>query len=151
MDAYNGFPGSQRQRAQNWLNREWKAGRLMRPSKCVACGQTEGEIQAHAEDYSDPFRAGVTDGFHLCLICHTAVHLRARKPEAWNDYRAKIEAGGRARLIKPKQRAPGGTWKFTNDMFDWSSPPERHALHEIEMSQDEAARRLAEGGAEHDA
>jgi hypothetical protein len=32
---YNGFSGSQRQRAQKWLNREWGAGRLAQPSKCL--------------------------------------------------------------------------------------------------------------------
>ena len=31
----------------------------------------------------------------------------------------------------------------TNDVFDWGSPPDRKALLEIELSQDEAARRLA--------
>jgi hypothetical protein len=79
---YNGFFGAQRDRAQRWLNREWGAGRLVRPSECVACGQTEGVIQAHAEDYSEPFRAGVTDGFHLCVICHTMVHFRSKNPKA---------------------------------------------------------------------
>lgn len=74
------------------------------------------------------------------------VHLRARKPEVWSAYRAKIEAGGQAKLIKPKQRAPGGTWKFTDDMFHWGSRPERRVLLEIEMSQDEVAARLAGRG-----
>lgn len=144
MRDYNGFSGSQRQRAQNWLNREWDAGRLARPSKCRACGQAEGIIDAHAEDYSDPFRAGVTDGFHLCRICHTVVHHRSTNPKYWSEYRAKVEAGGRATILKVNQRYPGGTSKFlTDDMFDWGSPPQRQALLEIEMSQDEAARRLA--------
>jgi hypothetical protein len=141
---YNGFSGAQRDRAQRWLNKEWDAGRLARPSKCVACGQIEGVIEAHAEDYSDPFRAGVTDEFHLCLICHTMVHFRARNPKVWSDYRAKIEAGGCAKLIKKKQRYPGGTAKFTDDMFDWGSPPLRRPLLEIEMSQDEVAKRLSQ-------
>ena len=78
---YNGFSGAQRERAQRWLNKEWSAGRLARPPECVACGQTEGIIQAHAEDYSDPFRAGVTDEFHLCMTCHAMVHSQVQEPE----------------------------------------------------------------------
>ena len=143
MRDYNGFSGRQRQRAQNWLNREWDWGRFARPSKCIACGQTARVIDAHAEDYSDPFRAGVTDGFHLCRICHSMVHLRSTNPKAWRDYRSKVEAGGRAKILKENQRYPGGTSKFTtDDMFDWGSPPQRQALLEIELSQDEAARRF---------
>jgi hypothetical protein len=53
---YNGFSGCQRDRAQRWLNKEWDAGGLARSSECVACGQTEGVIQAHAEDYSGCLR-----------------------------------------------------------------------------------------------
>jgi hypothetical protein len=96
------------------VEQRMELSRLARPSECVACGQTEG-IQAHAEDYSDPFRAGVTDGFHLCKKCHAMVHARSRNEKAWRDYRAKIEA----------------------------SHPHRRALLEIELSQDEFAKRLA--------
>ncbi len=148
MKDYNGFLGPQRDRAQRWLNKEWSAGRLARPSECVACGQTEGIIQAHAEDYSEPFRAGVTDGFHLCIICHAMVHARTRSPKAWSKYRAMIEAGGRAKVLKANQTILGAMAQFairpiTADMFDWGRPPQRRALLEIEMSQDEVARRLA--------
>ncbi len=135
MEAYNGFSGRQRQRAQDWLNREWKSGRLEEPTRCVACGQTEGGIQAHAEDYSEPFRAGVTDEFHLCKACHHMVHFRSRNPKAWSEYRAKIEAGARKKI--PSKRSTG------SDLFEWGSPPTRFALLEIERSQDEVARRLA--------
>jgi hypothetical protein len=147
---YNGFSGKQRDRAQRWLNKEWSTDRLARPSECVACGQTEGIIQAHAEDYSDPFRAGVTDGFHLCIICHAIVHARSKNQKAWRDYRAMIEAGGRAKVLKTNQNFFGAMARFVNrpirdDMFDWGSPPHRRALLEIELSQDEVAKRLAHG------
>jgi len=55
-----------------------------------------------------------------------------------------MRAGGCAKLIKKKQRYPGGTAKFTDDMFDWGSPPLRRPLLEIEMSQDEVAKRLSQ-------
>jgi hypothetical protein len=122
MRDYNGFSGRQRQRAQNWLNREWDAGRLARPSKCVACGQTTGVIDARAEDYSDPFRAGVTDRFHFCRICHSMMRLRSTNPKAWSDYRAKIEAGGRAKVFKENQRYPGSTSKFVTTTCSIGEP-----------------------------
>jgi hypothetical protein len=93
MTGYNGFTTAQRNRAQRWLNQEWSVGRLARPSKCVACGQTEGVIDAHAEDYSEPFAAGKTDGHHLCFTCHMMLHCRFREPDAWDRYRSAIEAG----------------------------------------------------------
>ena len=115
--------------------------------ECVACGQTAGVIQAHAEDYSEPFRAGVTDGFHLCIICHAMVHGRAKSPKAWRDYRAMVEAGGRAKVMRSNQNFLGAMAQFvdrpiTADRFDWGSPPARRALLEIEVSQDEAAERI---------
>jgi hypothetical protein len=70
MKDYNGFSSAQRNGAQAWLRAEWASGRLAKPVRCCACGQDQGVIDAHAEDYSAPFRAGVTDGFHLCYVCH---------------------------------------------------------------------------------
>lgn len=95
MKDYNGFSGFQRGRAQSWLNAQWASGKLARPKVCCACGQTEGVIDAHAEDYSEPFTAGKTDGFHLCFICHMMVHCRFRNPLAWKRYVEAIERGVR--------------------------------------------------------
>lgn len=61
MNPYNGFTGDQRNRAQRWLNSQWAAGHFPRPAQCCACGQADGIIDAHAEDYSEPFRHGKTD------------------------------------------------------------------------------------------
>jgi hypothetical protein len=63
------------------------------------------------------------------------VHFRARNPKAWNEYRAKIEAGGRKKI--PSKRLPG------TDMFERGEPPARLPLLEIEISQDAFAMRLA--------
>jgi hypothetical protein len=94
MKGYNGFTADMRNAAQAWLNREWKAGRVSRPTKCCACGQTHGIIDAHAEEYSMPFRAGVTDQFPLCYRCHMIVHCRfGRGAASWETYRQNIRAG----------------------------------------------------------
>lgn len=98
MKAYNGFPPEQRNKAQAWLNSQWKAGLLARPTCCHACGQTEGRIDAHAEDYSEPFAAGKTDQYHLCYRCHMAVHCRFRNNEAWQTYKDHVREG---RIYEP--------------------------------------------------
>lgn len=140
MDNYNGFSGKLRNRAQTWLNRQWDTGRLARPSVCIACGQTEGKIEAHAEDYSEPFRPGVTDQFHLCSACHWHVHARARFPELWRVYRANVEAGGRQKIGAAKLGLKGPA------KFDWGNPSQRLALLEIELSQDARAKADSAGG-----
>lgn len=95
MKDYNGFTGVQRAKAQRWLNQQWAAGAFPRPSRCCACGQEHGIIDAHAEDYSEPFAAGKTDEYPLCFICHMMVHCRFRNRAAWNLYRAAVAGGGR--------------------------------------------------------
>jgi hypothetical protein len=94
MRSYNSFPPEARERAQRWLRAEWTSGRLARPSTCCACGQNKGIIDAHAEDYSEPYGAGVTDEFHLCFTCHMMVHCRFRNRAAWDRYRQVIAKGG---------------------------------------------------------
>lgn len=94
MKSYNGFSPEARNRAQTWLRAEWASGRLAKPSQCCACGQDQGVIDAHAEDYSEPFRPGVTDEFHLCFTCHMMVHCRFRNRDAWDRYRTTIAKGG---------------------------------------------------------
>ena len=91
MNSYNGFSPSQRNKAQKWLNEQWKSGTLLRPSKCCACGKAEGIIDAHAEDYSEPFAAGKTDQYHLCRKCHLHVHRRFANPNAWIKYKESIK------------------------------------------------------------
>src|SRR3984885_11802024 len=96
LKTYNGFNGEKRARAQSWLNSQWRSGALARPVACTACDQTAQPIDAHAEDYSEPFRKDVTDAFHLCFICHMMVHCRHRNQEAWRISRHMVESGGRA-------------------------------------------------------
>lgn len=99
MKAYNGFSGALRAAAQRWLNSAWGAGTLPRPAVCAACGQTAPPIDAHAEDYSQPFAAGKTDEFHLCYSCHMACHCRFKNPASWDNYRALVAAGGRYKAL----------------------------------------------------
>jgi hypothetical protein len=142
MNSYNGFSPDQRNRAQAWLNKGWRDGALARPKICVACGQDEGVMDAHAEDYSEPFRPGVTDGFHLCFVCHMMVHCRHRNEKAWQTYRHFVEIGGRSAKAFKTRDFPGFANLFLNKpispgLFRYFDPPARQALHEIELSQDQ--------------
>jgi hypothetical protein len=140
LKGYNGFTGEQRDLAQSWLNAQWRSGALARPLNCCACGQTAQPIDAHAEDYSEPFRKGLTDEFHLCFICHMMVHCRHRSQEAWCLYRHMVESGGRAIPVGgrhfPAFQQKFLTGQITSALFEWFDPPKRQALSEIELSQD---------------
>lgn len=94
-NPYNGFSWDERMAAFRWLKAEYKAGRAVRPTVCEACGQDEGVIEAHNEDYSFPYGAH-THGIGLCFRCHMMVHCRFRAPAAWGRYRAAVRAGLRA-------------------------------------------------------
>lgn len=94
VNPYNGFSGAQRDRAQRWLNREIKAGRLLRPTTCDACGASGCRVDMHAEDYSEPFGAH-TRAHSLCFVCHMMVHCRFRCPGRWLDYVAMVGSGMR--------------------------------------------------------
>jgi hypothetical protein len=93
MKSYNGYTPAQRNKAQAWLNSQWRAGKLQRPCVCHACGQKEGIIDAHAEDYSEPFAAGKTDQYHLCFQCHMMVHCRFRNLDKWRWYKQAVADG----------------------------------------------------------
>ena len=67
-------------------------GRLQPAAKCRACGQEHGPIDYHAEDYSKPFGAHLTE-LPLCYLCHMLIHARFRHPAQWDSYREKIAAG----------------------------------------------------------
>ena len=94
MGPYNGFSGDQRNRAQRWLNEGFAAGLFPRPTICRACGQTQGIIDSHAEDYSEPFGPHLLE-YPLCVVCHMMLHWRFRDPALWDRYRALIAAGYR--------------------------------------------------------
>ena len=93
MKAYNGFSALQRNKAQSWLNKQWSVGKLQRPAQCCSCKITEGIIDAHAEDYSEPFTAGKTDQYHLCYRCHLMLHCRFANPKNFAHYCQMVYEG----------------------------------------------------------
>jgi hypothetical protein len=92
LKTYNGFDHYQRMKGYRWLKGEHAAGRRARPTVCDACGQTEGPIAAHSEDYSEPFGDHI-GGFGLCYRCHMAIHTRFNNREAWAAYKRHVAMG----------------------------------------------------------
>jgi hypothetical protein len=92
MNYYNGFSPTTRNRAQRWLNTALLDGRIVRRTVCDLCGQTRGQIDAHAEDYSEPFGPHIAE-FWLCYRCHMMLHCRHRSPEAWTLYLGHVRTG----------------------------------------------------------
>jgi hypothetical protein len=92
--AYNGFPGPQRDVSWEWMKERMRTGELVRPHTCMACGQTQGCIDYHAEDYGYPWGPHLWQ-FQLCYKCHMMVHCARRNPQPVGDYRAIVANGGR--------------------------------------------------------
>jgi hypothetical protein len=140
MQSYNGFAPEQREKAQRRLRAQWESGSLARPSKCCACGQDHGIIDAHAEDYSEPFAAGKTDEFHLCFTCHMMVHCRFRNRAAWDRYRAAIGKGGHFAAVFKRDFGTFNTEHLDGPegyaralkRFTPCEAPARHILDEID-------------------
>lgn len=101
MKSYNGFTAEQRTRAGRWLRKQWAAGTCLAPTQCCACGQSEGVLDAHAEDYSEPYGPHVGQ-FPLCFRCHMLLHCRFRARTAWDYYRAQVRAGWRYEPIRDR-------------------------------------------------
>lgn len=91
LAAYNGHSGQKREQVQRWLNQQWATGALPRPTECVACGQTEGTIDGHLEDYDQP-----ASYISLCVTCHMLVHMRFRHQNTWRDYVQRVADGWQA-------------------------------------------------------
>lgn len=93
MNPYNGYSGSQRLKALAWLKKEWAKGtRPKKPCSCDICGQTEGLLAWHSEDYSAPFGDNI-GRFGLCYTCHMMIHCRYKNPRAWSNYKKAIANG----------------------------------------------------------
>jgi hypothetical protein len=92
MKSYNGFTPEQRMQELYWLKEQYASGARVRPTLCDACGQTEGIIENHSEDYSQPF-GDHTGSYAFCYRCHMMIHCRFKALHAWNTYRDMVSAG----------------------------------------------------------
>jgi hypothetical protein len=108
MDWYNGFSPGEREASGRHLHRMVESGQWpAEVEKCVACGRTDGLLQRHREDYSQPF-SDRDDTIHLCRRCHGWVHARLKKPAKWDRYRGEVRSGWRYSAGKKSVRTFGG-------------------------------------------
>jgi hypothetical protein len=65
------WSGSNREMARTILNREVKAGRIVKPTKCSRCGKPAppNRIHGHHDDYDKPLEVR-----WLCPPCHALAH-----------------------------------------------------------------------------
>ena len=91
MRPYNGFSGEQREEYGRLLKLEIKKGTIPPPRKCQRCGQTEGIMQYHTEDYTLPVRKEVLEP--ICWRCHMVHHSTHRAPAACARYWKQIAEG----------------------------------------------------------
>lgn len=112
MAFYNGYSEAERNKAGSWQNKAVKRGWPSQPPKCIACGQTEGKIIRHLEDYTLPERfedfAAEDRSIPVCYACHRQIHSRLKNPDSWNAYREEIRAGWRY--------APSGSKLFSEQI-----------------------------------
>lgn len=94
MKSYNGFSPSQRMKALAWLKDQYGLGARKPPTICDSCGQTEGVIDAHSEDYREPFGDHI-GRFGLCFACHMMVHSRWHFPQRFHAYAESVAQGHR--------------------------------------------------------
>ncbi len=132
MNSYNGFSPKQRYRALDWLKAEYKAGRRHRPRVCDACGQTEGVIEPHSEDYSEPFGDHI-GAFGLCYRCHMMIHCRFRNRQVWDAYRQAVREGKRFQALHTRNFPEVGKQLRGEAVpFEVGPPPTRLVLDEID-------------------
>ena len=65
------------------------SGEIPKPHKCNRCGQTQGIIDYHNEDYSHPTKFLE----QLCFVCHMIHHSERRNPVGRKNYFAYVAFG----------------------------------------------------------
>lgn len=101
MKPYNGFTHSQRMASHRWLQKQYQADNRIRPSCCDVCGQTDGIIDAHSEDYSTPYGDHIGK-YGLCYPCHMMIHCRFSAPEAFQRYVDLLLSGKRVKAYQTR-------------------------------------------------
>lgn len=114
MNSYNGFTHQQRMAGFRWLNDEIAEGRRPECKLCESCGQDQGVIAWHSEDYSEPHGDHI-GAFGLCYACHMMLHCRFKSPERFKQYTEAVEAGARFMAF------PGKHWGTFKSAFLSSS------------------------------
>lgn len=104
MRPYNGYRGRERDEKAEARRRRRAAGLPAHPEgPCAICGDPTVPLEAHAEDYSRPYRWDPPAEYALCKTCHkNKLHKRFSNPSDWEAWKAHIRRGGHSSdLAKP--------------------------------------------------
>lgn len=102
LRTYNGFDHNQRMKGDGIIKAAILSGLIPPPSACSRCGQTEGELVYHCEDYTPERILGNLEP--TCRRCHDYIHRVSRPAEKQKEYWDAI-----ARGVKfPPQGKPRG-------------------------------------------
>jgi hypothetical protein len=75
LSNYKKWTGKEREASYKITKKAMKDGIIPYPTKCNRCGQTEGRIDYHSENYDDPIN-GLEP---LCMKCHLRHHREYNK------------------------------------------------------------------------
>ena len=90
MNSYNGYTPAQRYKALSWFKKQIKEGKKpSHPHQCDFCGQNNGVIAWHSEDYSEPYGDHIGK-YGVCYVCHMMIHCRFKNKQLWLNYTQKI-------------------------------------------------------------
>lgn len=111
MKSYKKWSAEERQRSLALTNRAKRLGLIPPATKCSICGQSEGIIQYHNENYdatlqyvpklllgtaTDEERKAIAEALvPLCWRCHMVHHSMHRNKEAVERYFAEVRGGKR--------------------------------------------------------
>lgn len=114
LSDYNGFPGKLREQSLRRVHKLWDSGEVPRPERCDACGQTEGAIHGHSEDYSN-------DHIHLpiCITCHLLLHMRFQMPDVWEQYKTMVRDGYQGIPLEQRNALYRIKQLYGGDWHDW--------------------------------
>lgn len=108
MKDYNGFTGNQRNKVATIIRKAINNGKIQPPQKCDICGQNEGQMHYHLEDYSKPLE----NLKPICVGCHMRLHIRFEYPNLWKKYLLDIRAG----KMSPPYRSSFAFFKAMRDV-----------------------------------
>ena len=112
MKSYKGWSADFRNASLKLTNRAKKMGWIPQPKECRRCGQSQGILHLHNEDYDvtyytladvfSRFPIEITDDElakinhvlePICWRCHMMHHSRGRNPRAVDHYFSEVAAG----------------------------------------------------------
>jgi hypothetical protein len=91
MRDFRGWSAQGRQESYAKTRQAITDGLIPPARRCKRCGQTEGLVQYHNEDYSDPIKYLEP----LCYRCHMMLHSEHLNPEAVTQYWREVFTEGK--------------------------------------------------------